>query len=81
MSMDEKTKPIKRKRGSVSSTKRQLAYLLMVIPGSLFLLAFAYLPMPGVILAFKFYQMQVPPEGAFFQNTFLYSLSIPTGMA
>ncbi len=74
MSMDEMTKPIKRKRGSVSETKRQWAYLLMVIPGTLFLIAFAYLPMPGVILAFKFYQMQVPPDGALLQNTFLYSL-------
>jgi putative aldouronate transport system permease protein len=30
--------------------------------------------MPGVVLAFKFYQMKVPPAGAFFQNTFLYSM-------
>ena len=56
------------------SAKRQCAYLLMVLPGVLFLLAFNYLPMPGVILAFKFYQMQVPPEGALIQNTFLYSM-------
>ena len=37
------------------SGKRQAAYLFMVLPGVLFLLAFAYLPMPGIILAFKKY--------------------------
>lgn len=61
-------------RAQSGSAKRQLAYLLMVLPGVLFLLAFSYLPMPGVVLAFKFYQMRVPPDGAFFQNTFLYSM-------
>ena len=53
---------------------RQAAYLTMVLPGVLFLLAFAYLPMPGVILGFKFYQMTVPQPGDFFQNIFLNSL-------
>ena len=52
---------VPKRRGS-GSAKRQWAYLLMVLPGVLFLLAFNYLPMPGVILAFKFYQMQVPPD-------------------
>lgn len=59
---------------TVSSKKRQAAYLLMVLPGLLFLLAFSYLPMPGVILAFKFYQMKVPPADSIIQNVFLYSL-------
>lgn len=54
--------------------KRQLAYLTMVLPGVLFLLAFSYLPMPGIMLAFKSYQMTVPPEGSLIQNTFLYSM-------
>ena len=35
------------------SGKRQGAYLAMVLPGALFLLAFCYLPMPGIVLAFK----------------------------
>ena len=74
MSTDEMRRQVKRRPSSVSSTKRQLAYLMMVIPGSLFLLAFAYLPMPGVILAFKFYQAQKPPAGALIQNVFLYSM-------
>ncbi len=68
-----KAKPSRRPRG-VGSAKRQWAYLLMVLPGVLFLLAFNYLPMPGVVLAFKFYQMQVPPADALIQNTFLYSM-------
>ena len=48
--------PLKPQRKSIAgSTKRQFAYLLMVLPGVLFLLAFSYLPMPGATLAFKFY--------------------------
>jgi len=33
--------------------KDHLALLTMLIPGSIFLIIFAYLPMPGVLLAFK----------------------------
>lgn len=55
------------------SGKRQIAYLLMVLPGVVFLLAFCYLPMPGIILAFKNYSMAVAPENYWLQNTFLYS--------
>ncbi len=54
-------------------TKRQVAYLFMTLPGVLFLLAFAYLPMPGIILAFKSYQMTMPPEGFWLQDIFMYS--------
>jgi len=75
--MSQVTAPDLRQKGgkmSSSSVKRNWAYFFMVLPGVLFLLAFNYLPMPGIILGFKFYQMQVPPEGAFFQNTFLYSM-------
>ena len=61
-------------RGMAGSTKRQFAYCLMVLPGVLFLLAFCYLPMPGATLAFKFYQMSIPPEGHWLQDTFLYSV-------
>ena len=42
-----------KQRTLADSGKRQAAYLMMVLPGVLFLLAFAYLPMPGIILAFK----------------------------
>lgn len=63
-----------KRKGMAGSTKRQFAYLLMVLPGVLFLLAFAYLPMPGAVLAFKFYKMTIPPEGHWLQDTFLYSV-------
>lgn len=63
-----------RGKGMRGSTKRQFAYLLMVLPGVLFLLAFSYLPMPGVVLSFKFYQMTVPPADFWLQDTFLYSV-------
>ena len=67
--------PIKPQRKAIAgNTKRQFAYLLMVLPGVLFLLAFAYLPMPGATLAFKFYQMTVPPADHWLQDTFLYSV-------
>ena len=77
--MTDNTAAISRKsKKSLAATsgsrKRQAAYLLMVLPGALFLLAFSYLPMPGVVLAFKFYQAQKPPAGALFQNVFLYSM-------
>ena len=65
----------KRKKGfGVGSVKRQLAYLSMVLPGVIFLLLFSYLPMPGIILAFKNYMMKVPQAGSLVRNTFLYSL-------
>ena len=64
----------KKKKVGVGSTKRQLAYLSMVLPGVIFLLLFSYLPMPGIILAFKNYMMKVPQAGSLVRNTFLYSL-------
>ncbi|MBR6029038.1 MAG: sugar ABC transporter permease [Clostridia bacterium] len=63
-----------KKKNMAGGFGRQAAYLTMVLPGTLFLLAFAYLPMPGIVLAFKFYKMQVPQAGDFFQNVFLNSL-------
>ena len=70
--MNTSIKP--QRKGMAGNTKRQFAYLLMVLPGVLFLFAFSYLPMPGATLAFKFYQMTVPPEGHWLQDTFLYSV-------
>ena len=64
----------KKKKTGVGATKRQLAYLSMVLPGVIFLLLFNYLPMPGIILAFKNYMMKVAPKGSLISNTFLYSL-------
>ena len=51
-----------------------LSYLVMVLPGAVWLLLFSYLPMPGIIMAFKTYRLVRPPEDAFIQNRFIYSL-------
>ncbi|XEC93049.1 ABC transporter permease [Paenibacillus tarimensis] len=41
------------------------AFLLMVLPGAVWFLIFAYLPMPGAIIAFKDYRIG---KGGFFSN-------------
>ena len=75
MSAVNPTKPKPRnKHASQGGWKRQAAYLTMVLPGVILLLMFSYLPMPGIVLAFKSYQMTVPTESSFFQNVFLNSL-------
>ena len=75
MSVVNTTKPKPSgKHASQGGWKRQAAYLTMVLPGVLFLLAFNYLPMPGIVLAFKNYQMTVPKAGDLFKNVFLNSL-------
>ena len=50
------------------------SYLLMVLPGAIWLFLFAYLPMPGIIMAFKSYKLTRPPDDAWIQNRFIYSL-------
>jgi putative aldouronate transport system permease protein len=47
----------------------------MVLPGAIWLFLFAYLPMPGIILAFKTYMLRRPPADHWLQNRFFYSLS------
>jgi putative aldouronate transport system permease protein len=51
-----------------------LSYLMMILPGAIWLFLFSYLPMPGIILAFKTYRFSKPPADAFIQNKFIYSL-------
>jgi putative aldouronate transport system permease protein len=46
----------------------------MILPGAIWLLLFSYLPMPGIVMAFKTYRLQKPPADAFIQNRFIYSL-------
>jgi putative aldouronate transport system permease protein len=46
----------------------------MVLPGAIWLFCFAYLPMPGIIMAFKTYRLQKPPVDFWIQNRFVYSL-------
>ncbi len=46
----------------------------MVLPGAIWLLLFSYLPMPGIIMAFKTYRIARPPADYWTQNKFIYSL-------
>ena len=46
----------------------------MVLPGAIWLLLFSYLPMPGIIMAFKTYRLARPPADYWTQNKFIYSL-------
>ena len=56
--------------------KRQLAFLTMLLPGIAFLLCFNYLPMPGIIMAFKNYKLAIPPKEFWIQNKFIYSVFV-----
>ncbi len=74
MRIHEKTvRPRRLMRGSVS---RQGAFLAMLLPGVVLLLLFNYLPMPGIIMAFKKYRLAMPPKGFWIQNKFIYSLFV-----
>jgi len=46
----------------------------MALPGAIWLFLFAYLPMPGIIMAFKTYRFTKPPADSLIQNKFIYSL-------
>jgi putative aldouronate transport system permease protein len=64
----------KKSRWSRDKVYTHVSYLAMILPGALWLLLFSYLPMPGIIMAFKTYRLVRPPEDAFIQNRFIYSL-------
>ncbi len=64
----------KKPRWSRDKVYTNLSYLVMVLPGAIWLLLFAYLPMPGALMAFKTYKLVRPPADAFIQNKFVYSL-------
>lgn len=66
--------PQKKPRWNRDKVYTNLSYLLMVLPGTIWLLLFSYLPMPGVIMAFKTYKLVRPPVDSFIQNKFIYSL-------
>lgn len=70
----ETSGPQKKRRWNRNQIYTNLSYLAMVIPGAVWLVLFSYLPMPGVIMAFKRYRLVRPPADAFIQNKFLYSL-------
>lgn len=64
----------KKKRWGRNAISTNLSYLLMVAPGAIWLFLFAYLPMPGIIMAFKEYRLARPPADFWIQNKFIYSL-------
>lgn len=68
--------PVQQKKKGWGKDKiyMNLSYLTMVLPGALWLFLFAYLPMPGIILAFKTYRLTRPPANFLIQNKFIYSL-------
>ena len=65
---------MKKKRWLTDKVYSNLSYLLMVLPGAIWLFLFAYLPMPGIIMAFKTYRLARPPVDSLIQNKFIYSL-------
>ena len=64
----------RKKRWNTDKVYNNLSYLTMVIPGAIWLFLFSYLPMPGIILAFKQYRFSNPPADSWIQNKFIYSL-------
>lgn len=69
-----KPPPSTKKRWGADTVYTNLSYLLMVLPGAIWLFLFAYLPMPGIIMAFKTYKLSRPPADHWIQNKFIYSL-------
>lgn len=76
MTVSEATVQAPKRRGGWDRQKlySTLSYLTMVLPGAIYLLIFNYLPMPGIILAFKTYQLRRPPADFWPNNRFIYSL-------
>jgi putative aldouronate transport system permease protein len=64
----------KKRRWATNKIYTNLSYLLMVLPGAIWLFCFSYLPMPGIILAFKTYRFSNPPADSWIQNKFIYSM-------
>ncbi len=70
----ETKRAVKRRKWGAGEVKKHIAYLFMLLPGFVFLFVFAYMPLPAVLMAFKRYQLAIPPAGFWLQNRFLYSL-------
>lgn len=66
----------KRKKWGKGEVQRHGAFLSMLLPGFAFLVVFSYMPMVGVILAFKRYALVMPPKGHWLSNPFLYDMFI-----
>lgn len=69
-----KSPPAKKKRWGADKVYTNLSYVLMVLPGAIWLFLFAYLPMPGIVLAFKNYRLSRAPQDYWTDNNFIYSL-------
>jgi putative aldouronate transport system permease protein len=54
-------------RGFIRDVRKNRAFLLMVLPGTIWFILFCYLPMPGALLAFKQYRFD---QGGFFTALF-----------
>lgn len=63
-----------KKRWGADKIYTNLSYLIMVLPGAIWLFLFSYLPMPGILMAFKDYKLSRPPSDYWIQNKFVYSL-------
>lgn len=68
------SKPAKKRSWGADKIYTNISYLTMVLPGAIWLFLFAYLPMPGIIMAFKTYRLSKPPADFWIQNKFIYSL-------
>ena len=63
----------KKKRWGLNKIYINVSFLTMILPGAIWLILFAYLPMPGLLLAFKTYHFSKPPVDSLIQNNFIYS--------
>jgi len=71
---EAKPLPKRKPRWNRDRVYSNLSYLTMVLPGAIWLLLFSYLPMPGIVMAFKTYRLARPPADYWTQNKFIYSL-------
>jgi putative aldouronate transport system permease protein len=67
--------PVRRKRGFARLLRARWEYLVMILPGLIVLLINNYIPMFGIIIAFKNYKM----IGSFFENVLFSPLPVANG--
>ncbi|MDR3084703.1 MAG: ABC transporter permease subunit [Christensenellaceae bacterium] len=71
---NETSQAVRKRSWGAGEIKRHIAYLTMLLPGFIFLVVFAYTPLPAIIMAFKNYKLMMPPKDQWIQNPFVYSL-------
>ena len=62
------------RRWGIGAVKSHIALVLMLLPGFIYLFIFHYLPMPGIIMAFKNFSLAAPPADFWTSNPFIYGL-------